>query len=50
MVGLDVFDDRVILGNALLLARRNGRNTGIDATPVVGDVARLPWLRIHTTL
>lgn len=40
--GLDVFDDRVILGNAPALARRNGRRAGIDVTPVVGDAARLP--------
>lgn len=42
VVGLDVFDDRVILGNAPLLARRNAREAGIDATPVRGDAARLP--------
>lgn len=42
MVGLDVFDDRVILGNAPRLARRNCRMAGIDATPIVGDAACLP--------
>lgn len=42
MIGLDVFDDRVILGNAPLLARRNAREAGIDVTPVRGDAARLP--------
>lgn len=42
VVGLDVFDDRVILGNAPLLARRNAREAGIDVTPVRGDAARLP--------
>lgn len=42
VVGLDVFDNRVILGNAPLLAQRNARRAGIDATPVAGDAARLP--------
>lgn len=42
VVGLDVFDDRVILGNAPLLARRNAREAGIDVLPVKGDAARLP--------
>lgn len=42
VVGLDVFDDRVILGNAPGLARRNGSRAGIDVAPVVGDAARLP--------
>lgn len=42
VVGLDVFDDRVILGNAPLLARRNARKAGIDVTPIRGDAARLP--------
>jgi SAM-dependent methyltransferase len=42
VVGLDVFDNRIILGNAPLLARRNGRRAGIDASPVAGDAARLP--------
>lgn len=42
VVGLDVFDDRVILGNAPALARRNGRCAGIDVTPIAGDAARLP--------
>lgn len=42
MFAFDVFDDRVILGNAPALAQRNGRNAGIDATPIVGDAARLP--------
>ena len=40
--GLDVFDDRIILGNGPALVRRNGRQAGIDVTPVVGDAARLP--------
>jgi SAM-dependent methyltransferase len=42
LLGLDVFDDRVILGNGPTLAQRNARNAGIDATPIVGDAARLP--------
>lgn len=42
LFALDVFDDRVILGNAPALAQRNARNSGIDATPIVGDAARLP--------
>jgi ubiquinone/menaquinone biosynthesis C-methylase UbiE len=42
VVGLDVFDDRVILGNAPLLARRNARKAGTDALAVAGDAARLP--------
>lgn len=42
MIGLDVFDNRVILGNAPALAQKNARNAGIDATPVAGDAARLP--------
>lgn len=42
VVGLDVFDDRIILGNAPLLARHNGQRADIDASPVIGDAARLP--------
>lgn len=42
VVGLDVFDDRVILGNAPLLARRNASKAGIDVIPVRGDAARIP--------
>lgn len=42
VVGLDVFDDRIILGNAPLLARRNARKAGTDVAPVRGDAARLP--------
>jgi len=42
VVGLDVFDDRVILGNGPQLARRNGARAGIDASPVAGDASRLP--------
>lgn len=42
VIGLDVFDDRVILGNAPKLARRNASEAGLDATPVAGDAARIP--------
>lgn len=42
VIGLDVFDDRVILGNAPLLARRNAFEAGIEVAPVQGDAARLP--------
>ena len=42
MLGLDVFDDRIILGNGPALARRNGRAAGVDITPLVGDASRLP--------
>jgi SAM-dependent methyltransferase len=41
-IGLDVFDTRVILGNAPVLARRNSRKAGIDVAPVVGDATHLP--------
>ncbi len=41
-VGLDPFDDRIILGNAPGLARRNARNAGLDASVVRGDGTRLP--------
>ncbi|MFC6837701.1 class I SAM-dependent methyltransferase [Halomarina ordinaria] len=42
VVGVDVFDDRVILGNAPALARRNAVRAGLDAAVVRGDAARLP--------
>lgn len=42
MLGLDVFDDRVILGNGPVLARRNGRAAGVGITPLIGGAARLP--------
>lgn len=41
--GLDVFDDRVILGNGPRLAARNARIAGLDPTIVAGDAARLPF-------
>lgn len=43
VVGLDVFDDRVILGNGPQLARRNGARAGLDVSPVRGDASRLPF-------
>lgn len=43
VVGLDVFDDRVILGNGPQLARRNGARAGADVSPVAGDASRLPF-------
>ena len=42
VLGLDVFDDRIILGNGAALARRNGRAAGVDVAPIVGGAARLP--------
>lgn len=41
--GLDVFDERVILGNGPGLARRNARVGGLDPVVVRGDAARLPF-------
>jgi hypothetical protein len=43
IVGLDVFDDRVILGNGPGLARRNGARAGTDVSPVAGDASQLPF-------
>jgi SAM-dependent methyltransferase len=42
VLGLDVFDDRIILGNGAALARRNGRAAGVDVAPIVGGASRLP--------
>lgn len=42
MLGLDVFDNRIILGNGPALARRNGRAAGVDITPLIGGSAQLP--------
>lgn len=42
VLGLDVFDDRVVLWNAPGLAGWNARRAGLDVTPVCGDAARLP--------
>lgn len=41
-IGLDVFDDRIILGNGPALARRNAAVAGLEAAAVRGDAARLP--------
>ena len=43
VVGLDVFDDRVILGNGPALARRNAAVAGLDCEVVRGDAATLPF-------
>ncbi|WP_144798991.1 class I SAM-dependent methyltransferase [Halorubrum depositum] len=42
VLGVDVFDDRVILGNGPRLARRNARRAGIAVEPVRGDAGSLP--------
>jgi SAM-dependent methyltransferase len=42
VLGLDVFDDRVVLGNGPGLAARNARQAGVDAAMLRGDAARLP--------
>lgn len=42
LLGLDVFDDRVILGNGPKLARRNAEGAGLDVEILAGDAARLP--------
>jgi len=42
VVGVDPFDDRVILGNGARLARRNAAEAGVGAEMVRGDAARLP--------
>jgi SAM-dependent methyltransferase len=43
VVGFDVFDDRVILGNGPALARRNAAVAGLDCEVVRGDAATLPF-------
>lgn len=43
VIGLDTFDDRVILGNGPQLARQNGARAGVDVSPVRGDASRLPF-------
>lgn len=43
LVGLDVFDDRIILGNGPALARRNAARAGVTVTPVRGDATTLPF-------
>jgi ubiquinone/menaquinone biosynthesis C-methylase UbiE len=42
LLGLDVFDDRIILGNGPALAQRNGRAAGIDVIPIIGGATQLP--------
>ncbi|PSQ61278.1 MAG: methyltransferase type 11, partial [Halobacteriales archaeon SW_9_67_25] len=42
VLGLDVFDDRIVLGNTPGLAAWNARRTGLDAATVRGDATRLP--------
>jgi len=42
VVALDVFDDRIILGNGPALARRNAAAAGLTVAPVRGDAATLP--------
>lgn len=42
VVGLDVFDDRVVHGNTPKRVRRNTALAGLDITPVRGDATRLP--------
>jgi ubiquinone/menaquinone biosynthesis C-methylase UbiE len=43
VVRLDVFDDRVILGNGPRPAARHARIAGLDPVIVAGDGARLPF-------
>ncbi|WP_306061431.1 class I SAM-dependent methyltransferase [Natronococcus wangiae] len=42
VIAVDVFDDRIILGNGPRLARRNAGRAGLAVEPVVGDAAKLP--------
>lgn len=42
VVGLDVFDSRVILGNGARLARRNAEAAGLSVETARGDAARTP--------
>ena len=42
VIGLDTFDDRIILGNGGQLAERNARIAGLNAAALRGDAARLP--------
>lgn len=46
-VAVDVFDSRVILGNAAQLTQANAAAAGIDAGAIRGDASRLP-LRSNT--
>ncbi len=42
VLGLDVFDDRVVIGNTPGLAAWNARRAGLDLATVRGDAVRLP--------
>ncbi|MES3516357.1 MAG: class I SAM-dependent methyltransferase [Natronomonas sp.] len=42
VIACDVFDSRIILGNAPRLAVRNATRAGLDAAAVRGDASRLP--------
>ncbi|MFA9427148.1 class I SAM-dependent methyltransferase [Natronorubrum sp. A-ect3] len=42
VLGVDVFDDRVILGNGPQLARQNAGRAGLSVEPIAGDAATLP--------
>ncbi|WP_255681637.1 class I SAM-dependent methyltransferase [Natrinema sp. SYSU A 869] len=42
LLAVDVFDDRIILGNGPQLASRNARLAGVDVAPIRGDAARIP--------
>lgn len=42
VLGLDVFDDRIVLGNRPGLAARNARRAGLDAATLRGDATGLP--------
>ncbi len=42
LLGLDVFDDRVVLGNTPALTARNASRAGLDAATVRGDATALP--------
>lgn len=42
VTGLDRFDDRIILGNAPSMARRNARKAGLDPELIAGDATEMP--------
>lgn len=42
VLGVDVFDDRIVLGNAPELAARNAGKAGLTASAMYGDATRLP--------
>jgi len=42
VLGIDVFDDRIVLGNTPGLAARNARRAGLTASTLYGDATRLP--------